>query len=116
MSNKRYYTSDTYGAYNQHGLKKFIENHSITCHCPVCTKLSNPFDIYTRSSTNEELKSLTEDLKIHRLHTVHKEMGKASALIDRHKYLDHVNDKRAAAKEVQTILGGYETQTTADDF
>lgn len=116
MSKKRFYTCDTYGAYTLHGLKKLMENHSLSCQCPICGGFGSPIEIYNRSSTNEELKALGEDLKVHRWHAAHKEMSKVASLIDRGKYLDYVADKKAASKELQAIVNAIGNQTTSDDF
>ncbi|MCX6652440.1 MAG: hypothetical protein NT137_03690 [Methanomassiliicoccales archaeon] len=113
---KRYYTTDTYGAYTCEGLKKLMESHTLRCQCPTCSRIKSPIDIYNRSNTNEDLKALQQDLKIHRLHAAHKEMSQASKLIDKGKYLDHVSDKKAATKELQTILNAISRQKTSEDF
>lgn len=104
MERKRYRLIETYGTYDYKGLKRILDTHTLNCNCPVCKK-THPLDIYNRPNTINDLGTLSDDLKTHRLFSTHKEMNKVSKLIDKNKYFDHIKDKKDATNELSSILG-----------
>jgi len=111
MTRKRYCLADTYGAYTKAGLITINESMKVRCNCPICRSLSSPVHLYERDATQSNLTSLTEDLKIHRLHVTHHEIGGAFSLIDKGKYHDYLLAKKAASNELQSILSALGTST-----
>ena len=105
---KRYYVADTYGTYSKEGLTSLLDKHGHKCRCPICNRLSTPLDLYSCPSTQAGLDVLAANLKIHRLHTTHKEMKGASDLIDHGKYYDHLSQKQAAANELRSMISALE--------
>jgi len=103
MKNKRYRIIDSYGTYNKEGLTNLIEQHNISCKCPICRPYSSPIDIYDRPVNTRELFVLGDEMKNHRLHVTHGEIKKVASLIDKGKYHEYLIDKKDATKELNAI-------------
>lgn len=110
LRRKRYRLIETYGDYNYDGLKALKEQEDIKCDSPIW-KVNNILDIYDdKTLSNSSIKKLGDELKDHRNYVTHKEVNTYSKLIGNNKYLQHIQDKKASAKELNSILNEFNIQ------
>ena len=114
LKRKRYRVIDTYGDYNYDGLSKLKENVTIKSDSPIW-KVNNVLDIYdNKTLSNSSIMKLANELRNHRNYVTHREVNTYSKLIDGNKYLSHIQDKKASAKELNSILNEFKKQKLND--
>ena len=87
-----------------------MQHENIKCNSPIW-KVSNILDIYNNKTlSNSSIKKLSNELRDHRNFVTHKEVNTYSKLIEKNKYLSHIQDKKASAKELNSILNEFKKQ------
>lgn len=110
MRRKRYRLIDTYGDYNYNGLKALSENETIKIDSPIW-KTNNVLDIYdSKTISISSMNDLSNELREHRNFVTHKEVNNYSNLIGKNKFLSHIENKKASAKELNSILNEFNIQ------
>lgn len=110
LRRKRYRLIDTYGDYNYDGISKLVENENIKSNSPIW-KSNNILNIYdNKTLSNSSITRLANELKNHRNYVTHKEVNTYSKLIEKNKYLTHIQEKKASAKELNSILNEFNKQ------
>ncbi len=107
LRRKRYRLIETYGDYNYDGLNTIMQHEKIKCNSPVW-KVNNILDIYDKTLSNSSITKLSDELRDHRNYVTHKEVNTYSKLIENNKYLSHIQDKKASAKELNSIISEME--------
>ena len=104
MRRKRFRIIGTYGDYNYEGLKMLSEHEALKCNSPIW-KTNNPLDIYDDKTISlTSFKQLSNELRSHRSYVTHKEINNYNKLIETNKYLAHIENKKDASKELDSIL------------
>jgi hypothetical protein len=76
----------------------------LKCDSPVW-KTNNPLDIYDDKTISlTSFKQLSNELRSHRSYVTHKEINNYNKLIEINKYLAHIESKKDASKELDSIL------------
>lgn len=110
LRRKRYRLIDTYGDYNYDGISKLVESETIKSDSPIW-KSNNILDIYdNKTLSNSSITRLANELRDHRNYVTHKEVNTYSKLIEKNKYLTHIQEKKASAKELNSILNEFKKQ------
>jgi len=107
LHRKRYRLIEHYGDYNYNGLKTLMQNETIKCNSPIW-KTNNILDVYNNKTlSSSSIMKLGNELRGHRNYVTHKEVNTYSKLIENNKFLSHIQDKKAATKELNSILNFY---------
>jgi len=110
MRRKRFRFIDTYGDYNYDGLKILSEQKNLKLNSSIL-KTSNPIEIYDeKTATIPSFLQLSKELRNHRNYVTHKEMNKFYDLINNKKFLSHIQEKKASAKELNSILNEFQIE------
>lgn len=56
------------------------------------------------------MNDLSNELREHRNFVTHKEVNNYSNLIEKNKFLSHIEDKKASSKELNSILNVFNTE------
>ncbi len=103
IKRKRFRLMETYGDYTLDGLKRLSENTTIQCNSPIW-KSNDVFEIYDRTPSNQSLQNISNEMRGHRNYVTHKEVNTYSKLIKKDRFLTHIKEKKASAKELSSIL------------
>jgi len=114
LRRKRYRLIETYGDYNYDGLKTLMQHETIKCDSPVW-KVNNILDVYdNKTLSNSSITKLADELRDHRNYVTHKEVNTYSKLIEKNKFLPHIQEKKASTKELNSILNEFNKQKLND--